>query len=80
MNFILVCQTVIANLKISRYKSRNETVYFFKLYRLFSDSQNIVPDGFEKPTIYRIEAKSIRVSWQPPKTPNGDVMNYTIIA
>ncbi|XP_066923568.1 usherin-like [Clytia hemisphaerica] len=39
-----------------------------------------IPEGFDKPIIYDITSRSIRVSWQPPRTPNGDVQNYTIIA
>ncbi len=37
------------------------------------------PTDFDKPTLTSTTSYSIAVSWDPPSTPNGVILNYTII-
>nr|XP_006813188.1 PREDICTED: usherin [Saccoglossus kowalevskii] len=36
------------------------------------------PEGFSPPNVYAINSTAFRVSWQPPESPNGDILNYTV--
>lgn len=54
--------------------SRNSPHVLTVLFVLFF----LVPEGFGPPTLYTINSTAIRVSWNPPTNPNGNVILYKI--
>ena len=40
---------------------------------------SIAPTDFDMPTVLSTTSYSIEVTWDPPATPNGVILNYTVI-
>ena len=46
---------------------------------IFNSSSHVAPAEFDHPTVLSKTPYSLYVSWDPPTSPNGRILNYTVL-
>ena len=72
-----VFRKFIESFTINYFKNQYHTT-LLNMWKLLLILFFSAPTDFDKPTVSSTTSYSIAVSWDPPSTPNGVILNYTI--